>query len=103
MIEVQLPAISREVQNGKLTVDSIDVFCEKGVFNVDQSRRMLQAGVEHGLMINFHAEELNPLKGAEVGSQPRIGGRESNQRRCVEVYSLQVEVAISKFRLIWWE
>ena len=51
---------------GRFTVDNIDVFCEKGVFDVDQSRRILKAGIDHGLLINFHADELNPLKGAEV-------------------------------------
>ena len=37
-----------------------------GVFDVDQSRRILQAGKDIGLAINFHAEELNPIKGTEV-------------------------------------
>lgn len=44
----------------------MDVFCEKGVFDVDQSRRMLEAGRAAGLRLNFHADELNPLGGAEV-------------------------------------
>ena len=46
----------------------MDVFCEKGVFDVDQSRRMLEAGRAAGLRLNFHADELNPLGGAEVSS-----------------------------------
>ena len=31
-----------------LNVKNIDVFCEEGVYNVDQSRRMLAAGHEQG-------------------------------------------------------
>lgn len=44
----------------------IDVFCEKGVFNICQSRRILEAGRRAGLRLNFHADELSALGGAEV-------------------------------------
>jgi len=37
----------------------IDVFCEKGVYDVDQSRRILEAGRLAGLRLNFHAGWLN--------------------------------------------
>lgn len=36
------------------------------MFDIDQSRRILEAGKNAGMRINFHADELNPLKGAEV-------------------------------------
>jgi imidazolonepropionase-like amidohydrolase len=49
-----------------LSVENIDVFCEKSVFDTEQSRRILQAGKEIGLRINFHGDELNPMKSAEV-------------------------------------
>ena len=62
----QLPALVELQRNGQLHVDSIDVFCEKGVFDVDQSRSILEAGRRAGLRLNFHADELTPLGGAEV-------------------------------------
>ena len=34
-----------------LNVKNIDVFCEEGVYNVDQSRRMLAAGHEQGNVV----------------------------------------------------
>ncbi|XP_045602226.2 probable imidazolonepropionase [Procambarus clarkii] len=68
VVEDQLPAVKAAMDAGELQVDSIDVFCEQGVFNVDQSRRILEAGQKEGLMINFHADELHPLKGAEMGA-----------------------------------
>ena len=43
-----------------------DVFDRQGVFDVDETRRILQAGKQHDWLINFHGEELNPLKSAEV-------------------------------------
>jgi imidazolonepropionase len=45
----------------------IQVFCEKGVFNIDQSRKILEAGRQAGLRLNFHADELTPTCGTEVG------------------------------------
>ena len=47
-------------------MDSIDVFCEKGVFEIEESRAILNAGRKTGLRLNFHADELAPIGGAEV-------------------------------------
>ncbi|XP_077981579.1 putative imidazolonepropionase [Glandiceps talaboti] len=69
VINVQLPQVVKLMKNGELEVDHIDVFCEKGVFDLDQTKRILQAGVNEGLAINFHAEELNPMKSAELGAE----------------------------------
>lgn len=49
-------------------MENIDVFCEKGVFDVKQSKKILLAGKEAGMQINFHGDELNPLEGAEVNN-----------------------------------
>ena len=54
------------MSSGRLKVDNIDVFCELGVFDVDQTRRILEEGKRIGLQINFHGDELHPLKAAEV-------------------------------------
>jgi imidazolonepropionase len=43
-----------------------DVFCEPGVFTVDQSRRVLVAARHHGLGLKIHADELDPSGGAEL-------------------------------------
>ncbi|XP_068234016.1 probable imidazolonepropionase [Palaemon carinicauda] len=68
VLEEQLPALKKARESGELQVDSIDVFCEHNVFDVDQTRRILEAGKRDGLLINFHAEELHPLKSAEMGA-----------------------------------
>ena len=46
-----------------------DVFCEEGVFTVDQSRRILQAGRKHGMEPKIHADEIKPLGGAELAAE----------------------------------
>lgn len=64
----QLPEVERLNRSGALSVENVDVFCEKGVFGVAQSRRILEAGQSVGLRVNFHAEELSCLGGAEMGA-----------------------------------
>lgn len=46
-----------------------DVFCEEGVFSVDQTRRILEAGKKHGLKPKMHADEIIPLGGAELAAE----------------------------------
>ncbi|KAH7966251.1 hypothetical protein HPB49_014801 [Dermacentor silvarum] len=77
----QLPEIKRRILEGTLTVENIDVFCEKGVFDVDSSRKILQAGREAGLRLNFHAEELNWIGGVEMGAS--LGAEAMSHLECV--------------------
>ena len=49
VINNQLVQVMEGVKNGTLKVENIDVFCEKGVFELNESRKILQAGKEAGL------------------------------------------------------
>lgn len=64
----QIPAVVDAINKGEISVDSIDVFCEKGVYEVETSKQILEAGKKNGMMINFHAEELNYIGGVEMGT-----------------------------------
>ncbi len=46
-----------------------DVFCEKGVFDLKQSRRVLLRGKEQGLTPKLHADEMTRLGGAELAAE----------------------------------
>ena len=46
-----------------------DVFCERGVFNLNQSKRILLSGIEHGLTPKLHADEMSQLGGAELAAE----------------------------------
>jgi imidazolonepropionase len=46
-----------------------DVFCEPGVYTVDESRRILTAARQAGLGIKLHADELEPGGGAELAGE----------------------------------
>ena len=45
-----------------------DVFCEPGVFTIDETRRILEASRKTGLGIKIHADELKPCGGAELAA-----------------------------------
>lgn len=46
-----------------------DVFCEQGVFSIEQSRRLLLAAKEMGLGLKLHADEIVPLGGAGLAAE----------------------------------
>jgi imidazolonepropionase len=45
-----------------------DVFCEEGVFTVDQSKKILEAGKTHGLIPKIHADEIVDTGGASLAA-----------------------------------
>ncbi len=46
-----------------------DVFCEKDVFTIDETRRILEAAARYGLKSRIHADELNAFGGAELAAE----------------------------------
>ncbi len=64
VIDDQLPAVKEEN-----LAEFCDVFCEKGVFSVGQSRRILEAGLALGLLPRIHADEMGSLGGAELAAE----------------------------------
>jgi imidazolonepropionase len=45
-----------------------DVFCESNAFNLDQSRRVLQAGLSYGMLPKIHADEFTNLGGVALAA-----------------------------------
>ena len=62
IINEMLPAIQKEN-----LADYIDVFCENGFFNADQTAEILSAGKKYGLKAKIHANQLNYSGGIQVG------------------------------------
>lgn len=46
-----------------------DIFCETGVFSLEESRRILTVAKEHGLKIKVHADQLTPLGGTKLAAE----------------------------------
>ena len=64
LLEEQLPGVAAQ---GRARF--ADVFCEGGVFDADQSRRVLTAAAALGLAPRLHADELAPSGGAELAAE----------------------------------
>jgi imidazolonepropionase len=62
IINEMIPAIAKE----KLA-DFIDVFCEKNYFDAYETKRILEAGLKHGLIPKVHAEQLSHSQGIKTG------------------------------------
>jgi imidazolonepropionase len=58
-----------------------DVFCEMGVFAVEESRRILARARDLGFRLKLHADELTPLGGAELAVQ--LGAVSADHLLCV--------------------
>ncbi len=67
-IDFMLAEVVPEAAERRLA-EFCDVFCEKGVFSVAQSRRLLTKAAESGLRPKLHADEIVPLGGAELAAE----------------------------------
>ena len=62
VINEMIPVVASEE-----LADYIDVFCDKGFFTVEQTDRILMAGMKYGLRPKIHANELDYSGGIQVG------------------------------------
>ena len=77
-----IPALYRDDRNGYIDLivnemipavaaerlaDYIDVFCDRGFFNVEETGRILAAGARYGLRPKMHANELDYSGGIQTG------------------------------------
>ncbi|RZF38432.1 hypothetical protein LSTR_LSTR011922 [Laodelphax striatellus] len=69
----QLPRIKKLGETKGLQVHNIDVYCDPGVYGIDEAKHILEAGHEIGMSINFHADEFSRMGSAEMGAE--LGAR----------------------------
>lgn len=62
VISEMIPAVAAEG-----LADFIDVFCDTGFFTVEDTERILQAGMKYGLTGKIHANELGYSGGIQAG------------------------------------
>lgn len=63
-MEAMLPEI-KEKQLARF----VDIFCETGVFSIEQSRKFLKKAKDIGFDLKIHADEIDPLGGAELAAE----------------------------------
>ena len=64
VIDEMLPRVAKE----KLA-EFCDVFCERGYFEVEQSRRILTAARKLGIKLRIHADQLSNFGGAKLAAE----------------------------------
>lgn len=64
LIDEMLPLVKK-----RMLAENCDIFCEQGVFTVEQSRRLLNAAQEMGFGAKIHADEIVSFGGAELAGE----------------------------------
>lgn len=64
IVNEMIPQVAREG-----LAEFCDVFCERGAFDVDESRRILLAAKNHGLKLRVHADQLSLSGGSELAAE----------------------------------
>jgi imidazolonepropionase len=66
--ESMLPTVQRwwQTHAPRLALPFVDVFCENGAFNLEQSRQILTTARELGFPLKIHADEFDNLGGASL-------------------------------------
>ncbi len=70
-----------------------DVFCEEGVFTVEESRRILLAARKRGMKLRIHADELAATGGAELAGE--LGARSADHLVHVSEKGMKALAAVS--------
>ena len=66
LIKEMMPVVKE-----KDLAECCDIFCEKNVFDIEQSRRYLTAARELGFNLKMHADEIVNIGGAELAAELR--------------------------------
>jgi imidazolonepropionase len=82
IIDEMLPAVK---QQG--IARFCDVFCETGVFSIEQSRRLLQAARAMGFGLKIHADEVSDLGGAGLAAE--LGARSADHLLAASTKNIQ--------------
>ncbi len=83
-----------------------DVFCEEGVFSLEQTRRILRAAQTAGLGAKLHADEVHDLGGAAlaaelgaVSAEHLLAAREENLRAMARSGTIAVVLPATAYSL----
>ena len=64
LINEMLPAVAKDE-----LAEFCDIFCETAVFTPNESKHILEAAIKYGMTPKIHADEIDPIGGAEIAAQ----------------------------------
>jgi len=76
IVEEMLPKIAKEN-----LAEFCDVFCETGVFSIDETRTILEAARKHGFKLTVHSDEFDAIGGTELAAE--LGAQSANHLMAV--------------------
>jgi imidazolonepropionase len=101
----EMAGMFKDIQSEKLA-EFVDIFCETGVFSVEQSRRFLQQAIDAGFQVKIHADEIDPLGGAElaadlaaISADHLVGTSDEGMKRMAETGVISVLLPGTSFYL----
>ena len=68
VIQEMLPVVSNRTA-GKPLAEYCDIFCEPGIFSIEESRRILSAARSVGLGLRMHVDQLSDSGGAALAAE----------------------------------
>ena len=86
VMEEMLPAVAREG-----LAEFCDVFCEPGVFSIEESAAILGVAGACGLGLKLHADELDPSGGAELAA--RLGATSADHLGAISTAGIEALAA----------
>jgi len=75
VVDEMIPQVAREG-----LARFCDVFCEGGAFDVNESRRILQAAQAYGMGLRVHAEQFSPSGGSRLAAE--LGAMTADHLEC---------------------
>ncbi len=102
VIDQMLPRVT-----GEKLAEFCDVFCERGYFDVEQSRRILTAAKKLGLKLRIHADQLSNCGGAKLAAELEATTADhlekTGERGIAVMKSAGVQpVPVARFRIRAW-
>ncbi|MBS2772091.1 imidazolonepropionase [Anoxybacillus rupiensis] len=95
-----------DVVKAEQLAEFVDIFCETGVFTVEQSRAFLQAAQAKGFAVKIHADEIDPLGGTELAVElgaasgdHLVGASEAGIRKLAQSNTIAVLLPGTSFYL----
>ncbi|HZI94059.1 MAG TPA: imidazolonepropionase [Patescibacteria group bacterium] len=89
VIDKMIPAVAAD-----RLAEFCDVFCEQGAFSLQESRRILQAGIKAGLTPRLHADQLTACGGAELAAEVKAASADHLERATDEGLGLMAQAGV---------
>ncbi|CAG9330710.1 unnamed protein product [Blepharisma stoltei] len=94
IVNHQIPVIKQLKDNGEINPEMIDVFCEKNVYEIEETKAILEAGKRIGLEANFHGEEIEYLESGVLAASVKARAMSHLENLSEQAIPLMAEAGV---------